>query len=114
MGFQRYKYTDNDGLTHPIRLSDEVAAAQPTAASPGPPYDSLISADVGRSAREIGLKPREVLLRRTAGAAPNIKAYYNRMPVLLQASVATLVAAGTVTIGGVTWNVEGSKGESAK
>lgn len=107
MAFRKYKYTSDSALVHPIRLSDAVAAAQPTAASPGGPYDSLISADVQNSNREIGLRPRKVRLSRRAGTAPNEKVYYNTMPVLLPASVATLVAAGTVVINGVTWNVDG-------
>lgn len=105
MSFQKYKYTDNDGIVHPIRLSDKVAAAQGAAASPGGPYDSLISADVQNSRREIGLAPRKVALERRAGSAPNIKVYYNTMPCVTQALATSLLAAGTVTIGGVAWDV---------
>lgn len=112
MAFRKYKYTADNGLVHPIRLSDKVAAAQlPTAASPGGPYDSLISADVQNSNREIGLRPRKVRLSRRAGTAPNEKVYYNTMPVCVPAGVAALVAAGTVNIGGVTWNVDGAVAE---
>lgn len=111
MAFQKYKYTDDDGETHPIRLSDKVAAAQPTAPSPGPPYDSQISADVQNSNREIGLRPRKVKLERRVGTAPNIKVYYNTMPVLVEDDVDTLLSAGTVTIGGVAWSVVGEIAE---
>lgn len=105
MSFRKYKYTDKDGLTHPIRLSSQVAAAQGAAASPGGPYDSLISADVQNSRREIGLAPRKVALERRAGAEPNVKVYYNTMPVVTEARAEALVTAGTVDIGGVTWDV---------
>lgn len=115
MAFRKYKYTDGDGLVHPIRLSDKVAAAQlPAAASPGGPYDSLISADVQNSNREIGLRPRKVRLSRRVGTAPDEKVYYNTMPVVTQAGLTALVAAGTVTIGGVTWTVDGTIPEQAQ
>lgn len=114
MSYQKYRYSSDTGLTHPIRLSSAVAAAQPTAPTAGGPYDSLISAKVGRTNREIGLKPRQILLTRTAGAAPNVKTYYDRMPVCTAADLATLKAAGTVTINGVVWTVSGAAGESEK
>lgn len=114
MAFRKYRYTDSDGLTHPIRLSTQVAAAQPTAAVAGPPYDSKISADVSNTKREIGLAPRKVRLEREGGAAPNIKVYYNTMPVLLPADVATLEATGTVTIGATQWKVTGSIAEDPR
>lgn len=114
MSFRKYKYTAGSGLDHPIRLSDKVAAAQPTQASAGPPFDSEISADVQNTKREIGLAPRKVRLERRAGSAPNIKVYYNTMPVLKEADVATLKAAGTVTIGGQQWDVVGSIAEDPR
>lgn len=114
MAFRKYKYTSDSGLVHPCRLSDKVAAAQPTAVSAGGPYDSLISADVQNSNREIGLRPRKVRLSRRAGTAPNEKVYYNTMPVLRPADVATLVSAGTVTIGTQAWNVDGLIAEQSQ
>jgi hypothetical protein len=114
MAFQKYKYTDEDGLTHPIRLSDKVAAAQTTAASAGPPYDSQISADVQNTKREIGLAPRKLRLSRRAGTAPNVKVYTNTMPVCVPGDVAGYLSSGTVTIGGVAWQVDGVIPEDAR
>lgn len=114
MGFQKYKYIDENGVTHPIRLSDKVAAAQITTPSAGPPYGSLISADVHNSKREIGLSPRKLRLSRRAGDPPDVKVYTNTMPVLNPDDMDAYLIAGSVTIGDTVWQVDGEIAEDAR
>lgn len=113
MSFQTVKYTDDAGKTWKCRLSDAVVAAQPS--SPvGSTFDNGVHAIVSRTGRGFGVKPRYLNLSRTLGTAPNQYQKHDRMPVMLLADVATLTAAGTVTIGTTVWTIQGVKGESKR
>ena len=100
--FAFYTYTANNGDIYKIRASSKVVAAQPTTAVQtglaGKP-----SVNVGRGNRGLGIKPREIRLKRTAGTAPNLKVYYNRLPVFVAADVTTLLGQATIPIDGVAW-----------
>jgi hypothetical protein len=100
-----YAYMGNDGETeYPIRLKSDFVAAQPTAPARLETTDQpQVSAYSG--ARTHSIRARFYRLKREVGSAPNIKVLYSRLPVLNPADVPTLDEAGTVTIGGVTWDV---------
>lgn len=100
--FAFYKYTSNDGDIYKIRASSKVVGAQPTTAvTTG--FEGKSSVNVSRGGRGLGVRPRAVRLRRIAGSAPNVKVYYDRLPVFVAADVATLLAGGAITIDGVAW-----------
>lgn len=114
--FQKYVYQDNAGGTHPIRLSDKVAAAQATAAKTvaGNPTTSNISAYARGSTRRLGLIARGVRLSRQVAFTGGIKVYYDSFPVLVKNDLAGYQVGGTITIGGTAWTVQSTYDEKAK
>lgn len=100
--FAQYAYTANDGSVYKIRASSKVVGAQPTT-----PVTTGISGKssvrVHRGNRGLGVKPRAISLRRTAGSAPNVKVYYDKLPIFAVADVATVLAETTITLDGVAW-----------
>ena len=111
--FAFYTYTANDSTIYKIRASSKVVAAQPTT----PVQTGLAgkpSVHVGRGNRGLGVKPREIRLKRTAGSATNLKVYYNRLPVFVAADVPTLLGQATVTIDGVAWQPDSLIAESVR
>lgn len=109
--FSKVLYVADDGKKYTIRLSAADVAAQTTAPGTGSP-DVKGKVKISKNTNAFGLHPRRVNLSRTAGAAPNIKTYYDKLVVCAIADVAALITAGTVTINGTTWTVNNSTGES--
>lgn len=110
--FQRYAYISDNATSYAIRASTKVAGAQATAASA--PGADVPTVDTGRGTRGNGVRPRYIRLRRTAGTAPNIKAYYSKLPIFLSADVSAMRATATFTLDGVTWNNAGYVSESVR
>lgn len=111
--FASYAYTANDSTVYKIRASSKVVGAQPTT-----PTTSGISGkpsvNVNRGNRGLGVKPRAIRLRRTAGSAPNIKVYYDKLPVFTAADATTLLAGGAITLDGVAWTPDSLIPESIR
>jgi hypothetical protein len=103
--YANYNYTDDAGKKHPMRLSSITAAAQPTAAvkSSAAAPDLRDSVRRGPTAKKRGIHARGIRLVRTAGTAPDIKAYYDTLPILLPADLATALALTSITIGANAW-----------
>lgn len=111
--FASYKYTADNGDIYKIRASSKVVQAQPTTpVTTG--FAGKPSVNVGRGSRGLGVKPREIRLKRTAGTAPNIKVYYNRLPVFVAGDAATLLAGGAIALDGVEWTPDSLIPESVR
>lgn len=99
-------YTDDAGVTHPIRVSDPTATAGIFTAS-GTATSNVI-AKVSKSNREFGLRPRGVRLSRLVGTAPDQATRYKFLPVATLAAYtgAAFAPNATITIGSNTWTVD--------
>ncbi len=98
MSFTDYAYTAESGEVHRVRLEAETAAAGGFSATTG--FTSSVRAKVSKNNGEFGLRPRGVRLSREAVATVG-----RFLPVADSGTVDSLVTAGTVTIGGETWQV---------
>lgn len=111
--FAFYKYIDNNANVYKIRASSKVVGAQPTTAvTTG--IGQASSVRTSRGNRGLGVRPRAIRLKRTAGTAPNIKVYYDRLPVFVATDVATLLGGGAITIDGVAWTPDSLIPESIR
>lgn len=96
-----YVYTDDFGVTHPIKLAPARATAGGFSSS-GTPTSSIPAEVSGQSA---GLIPRKVSLYRTVGAGVAKKRFTSSLPIATKTAMALLKKGGTKTIGGVTWKI---------
>lgn len=107
--FKTYKYTDDDGDTHRIRLSPASATAQTTAATQGA-VDSNVSAQVSEGRRELGLHARVLVLYREltggSGASAFTKKLYTRLAILLKSDFDNYTFNQDVAVNGTTWKVQ--------
>jgi hypothetical protein len=111
--FANYKYVADNNDVYKIRASSKVVAAQPTTpVSTG--IGGKSSVRVGRGNAGLGVRPRAIRLKRTAGSAPNVKVYYDKLPVFVAADAATLLAGGNITIDGVAWTPDSLIPESVR
>lgn len=111
--FASYKYTADNGDIYKIRASSKVVGAQPTTAvTTG--FAGKPSVNTSRGGRGLGVRPRAIRLRRTAGTSPNIKVYYDRLPVFVDSDVATLLGGGAITLDGVAWTPDSLIPESIR
>lgn len=103
--FTDTKYQSDKGTIHPIRLTDDYAAAAGTA--PTAVIDSDIKVKVTKTGREFGIRPRRVTLSRTVGTAPNTFRKRASLPILTKATFdgATMAPGQTVDIGGTEWTI---------
>jgi hypothetical protein len=108
----RYQYTDDNGLTHPILIHDDTFGAQPT--TPPQVWTSSISARASRSARKRGLTARGCYLSRIIGTGATAYRVRRWFPILLPADVTTLRAAGSITIGTQAWSITAFEGETER
>lgn len=106
-------YTANAGTIHPIRISQPVLDAQPTAPSAAD-YTSRISAKVSRSKREMGLRPRGLrcVLIETSGDIQQKS--YKFLPILVATNWDTTKNLATIDIDGTEWAVIAADEESGK
>lgn len=102
-----YIYTDDFGVTHPIKLAPARATAGGFS-STGSPASSIPAEVNGRSG---GLIPRAAKLYRTVGVGVAKKRYTSSLPIATKTAAALLKAKGTKTIGGVTWTISKVVGE---
>lgn len=104
-------YTDDAGVTHPIRLSGAVLTAGAFTAND--PATSRVPAKVSKSKREFGLGPRGVHLSRNIGTAavPNMR--YKFLPIATPAAALSSLYAenAVVAIDGTNWTVGSFKAE---
>ncbi len=109
-----FKYEDDDGGIHPIRLSAAMAAA---GGQEGPSGDINRdnSAEVSSSRRSLGLHPRYVTASRTIGTAPNDFKRFQRFYVLTKAAfgVTPFLKGETFTYETFTWTVTSVENEKA-
>lgn len=96
-----YVYTDDFGVTHPIKLAPARATAGGFS-STGTPTSSIPAEVNGRSG---GLIPRKLALYRTVGVGVAKKRYTSSLPIATKAAMALLKKGDTKTIGGVSWKV---------
>lgn len=96
-----YVYTDNFGVTHPIKLAPARATAGGFSAT-GTPTSSIPAEVSGQSA---GLIPRKLALYRTVGVGVAKKRYTSSLPIATKAGASLYKRGSTVSIGGVTWKV---------
>lgn len=99
------KYEADSGQVHglimePTRLA--VAGTVPTGAVSSP-----IKAQISKSNREFGLRPRGVRLAKIIGTAPDTFRKYSFLPVLLatEFNTAPFAIGATITIAGTDWTV---------
>lgn len=111
MAFTNGKYEADSGLIHPIRMDSLRYAAAGT--PPNGESSSSIKAEIGKSNREFGLRPRGVTLGRTLGTAPDTFVRYSFLPVLRAADFvdATFAAGATITIDSVVWTIISKQNE---
>lgn len=104
--FNKYVYTADSTVKHPIRMSADAAAAQTTAAATTGATSS-ISARVGGSRRALGLHARGLRLQRTTGTGVNAKSFFTFLPILLPAdyNASTANPGSAFTVGGVAYTV---------
>ena len=100
------KYEANSGDIHPIRVGDAVIAVSGNTVPSGA-QTSSISAKISKGAREFGLKPRGVLLKRLVGTSPDQAAKYAFLPILSDSvfSGATFDPGTSHTYNGNSWEV---------
>lgn len=107
----KFKYENDDGGIHTIRLSAARGAVAGT-----PPAGAVtedVSVQVSRGAREYGLRPRGVVLTRLIGTAPDQFTRRSFLPVLTKTAYESEAFAKekTLTIGSVTWTIADKKDE---
>lgn len=97
-------YAADDGTVYPIRIGSDVYEA--LTASTGGPATSKMFVQNRKTNREYGLRPRQAVLYRIVGAAPNDFKRYKRIPALTAASFNSQLTIGaTIEIGANTWTV---------
>lgn len=103
--FSNSKYEDDSGEIHPIRLRAETLAA--AGAVPAGAVTSSIRAQITKTNREFGLRPRMVSLSRTEGEGDAAQRITAKIPVLQAATFegATFAIGASVTYDGQTWTV---------
>jgi len=99
------KYEDDRDRIHKLRLTASfaaVAGTEPTAA-----VNSDIRAQVSKTKKEFGLRPRGVRLARTVGTGSNTFRKYAFLPLRSKADAtsATYAENETVTIASVQWKI---------
>jgi len=97
-------YVANDGEKHPIRLGS--AAGTFNGPVDGTPT-SNIKAKVSKTNREIGLRPRLVVLSREEEG----RVLYRRVPCLTPSKFNSVAIGGTVTYSGKSWTCIGKIAE---
>lgn len=111
-------YTDDQGKTHRIRVTQQTVAAQTTAPPSGVSPTAQGSARVSSTRREIGLNARFVTAYITVtggtGATAVTKKLFTRVPILLKADFDALIPGGTVVLNGVDYTISSKTGESYK
>lgn len=99
-------YEDEKGVTHPMRVSEEVLTAITAALATGP-AESPIPAKITKSNRQFGLRPRGVRLARVRGTAPDQFRSYAFLPIPLASAwgVGDFAEGSTVEYNGFAWEV---------
>jgi hypothetical protein len=106
MAFVRTKYEADSGTIHPLRLTTAYAAAAGTVPT-GAIDNNVPRAQVSKSNREFGLRPRGVRLARLVGTAPNQFYKYAFLPLRSIADFTSpdYAIGETVTINSVSWEI---------
>lgn len=100
----KYKYEANNGTIVNIRLSSGIRGLDTLADPSGAVVNPLLWADVSRSRRSQGLKPRQVLLTREETTPGGLKAIATvRVSCVTEAGAVALLAKASVTYKGSTW-----------
>lgn len=111
----KLKYEDDAGRIHPIRLSQQVAAALTT---PGPvaAVNDRTYVKVSKGNREFGIRPRGIRLARTRGAEGETFVEYAFMPVLGLGDLGDPGNAigAEIIYNGVTWVISGHIAENTR
>jgi len=107
--YSKYAYTDDGGATHPCLLHPDTFAAQPT--TPPQVWNTPTSARAKRAPRKGGLTARGCYLTRVIGTGATASRVRRWFPIMLPADVATLKAAGAITIGTTAWTITTFEGE---
>lgn len=105
------KYESADGTIHSLLL-DPLRAAQ-AGAEPVGGTVSKVKAQISKTNKEFGIRPRGVRLSRVIGTAPNTFKKYTFLPVLTETAwnSATYALGATITIDSVDWTVVSSVSE---
>jgi hypothetical protein len=107
-------YEADNGEIHPIRISPETLAAQPTQPTGTPTITNRLRVKVSRSGKEYGVKPRGLNLARRLGTSPNFFNKYKFLPILLPQDYEGVVDDATITVNGVVWAITSGEGENAR
>lgn len=107
----RTKYEDRTGTIHFLSLTPEFAAVAGT--EPAGDIDSPIKAQVSKTNREHGLRPRRLVLTREVGSAPDNFYKYTYLPLrsIADESNSAYNDGQTITIGSTVWTIVGLQGE---
>lgn len=99
------KYEANDGTIHSLLLDPDRASEAGT--PPAGNVNSKIKAQMSKTNKEFGLRPRGVRLARVIGTAPDTFKKYTFLPVLTPTewSSATFQNGATITIDETNWEV---------
>lgn len=103
-----YRYTDDYGVTHPIRLSAARALAGGFTPATGGVQSGIPAEVNGRSG---GLIPRTVSLSRTVGVGELKKSKTARLPYPTKVAMGLKKVGDTVNIGGISWTIKKLNGE---
>jgi len=109
--FSNAKYEDDFGDIHPIRLRAETLAA--AGAQPQGAVTSSIRAQITKTNREFGLRPRMVSLSRTEGEGDAAVKITTKIPVLTATAFAgaAFQIGAEVAVDGETYTVVGRSPE---
>jgi hypothetical protein len=108
--FDTYKYTDDQNLTHPIRIED--SRALPGGMTKSDVFTSDVPALVSLEPGQSGLRARRVMLYRTTGTGASKKRYSSYLVVGTKAALALFKKNQLVPIGGKQWKVRKRVDES--
>jgi len=99
------KYEANSGSIHSLLLSADRASEAGT--EPSGNVNSKIKAQMSKTNKEFGLRPRGVRLARVIGTEPDTFKKYTFLPVLTPTewNSATFQNGATITIGSTNWEV---------
>lgn len=105
------KYESDSGTIHPLRVQQATYDAAGT--PPTGDINSNIKAQIGKTNKEFGLRPRGANLARTIGTGDSAFVKYKFLPILTAAQFGTgsFTLGSTVTVDSVTWTIISLKAE---
>lgn len=109
---QRVKYQTNAGSIFNVLLDDSDGIDGLIGTAPGGAYTENMTIRVTKNRKEVGIRPRQILLERTIGTAGSVTncliqeaVRYKRVPIPTETKWDSTALNSTVTIGGQSYKV---------